>query len=157
MAVATQQQQVTFGDLTIREYPIIMGDNPAANGCPITIGWKKMSESTRNLELYEYTRQDRRYGKKKLAIPVQARSQMLLDAGYTQDQIIDRALEVAEIKRQRQESAKDNEDNIQNFGKKLSSNIMTGINKLSLGAIPVPPSQRKATSVKRNTISARTA
>ncbi len=35
------QKQVTFGDLTITEYPIIMGDNPACNGCPITIGWGK--------------------------------------------------------------------------------------------------------------------
>ena len=35
------QKQVTFGDLTITEYPIIMGANPACNGCPITIGWGK--------------------------------------------------------------------------------------------------------------------
>jgi hypothetical protein len=34
-------KQVTFGDLTIIEYPIILGDNPACTGCPITIDWGK--------------------------------------------------------------------------------------------------------------------
>ena len=34
-------KQVTFGDLTIREFPIIMGDNPACTGCPITMDWSK--------------------------------------------------------------------------------------------------------------------
>merc|ERR1711935_563250 len=83
---------VTFGDLTIIEYPIILGDNPACTGCPITIGWDPIGKHTRNLELYEYTRTQSRLSRRKLVIPVQKRSQMLLDAGYTQDQIIKRAL-----------------------------------------------------------------
>ena len=39
--MSPQQNQVTFGDLTITEFPVIMGDNPACQGCPITIGWGK--------------------------------------------------------------------------------------------------------------------
>ncbi len=39
--MSPQQKQVTFGDLTITEFPIIMGYNPACQGCPITIGWGK--------------------------------------------------------------------------------------------------------------------
>ena len=37
------QKQVTFGDLTIKEYPIILGDHPSCTGAPITIGWGKFS------------------------------------------------------------------------------------------------------------------
>ena len=39
------EKQVTFGDLTITEYPIILGDNPACHGAPITIGWGKFIHS----------------------------------------------------------------------------------------------------------------
>jgi hypothetical protein len=53
-----------------------------------------METYTRNLELYEFTRSC--LGREKLVIPVQKRSRMLLEAGYTQEEIILRALEVAE-------------------------------------------------------------
>ena len=39
-----KSKQVRFGDLTITEYPIILGDNPSCNGAPITIGWRKFSD-----------------------------------------------------------------------------------------------------------------
>lgn len=132
--MSSLEKSVTFGDIEIRDYPIILGDNPACTGCPISIDWKSTSQQTRNMELYEYTRaqQGRKTGKgKKLVIPVQARSQMLLDAGYTQEQIIERALEVAEIKRLREESAKDS-SNPGGF-QKVSKNIVTGFNNLTFG------------------------
>ena len=129
------QKQVTFGDLTITEYPIIMGANPACNGCPITIGWEPMGTHTRNLELYEYTRSQTRQSRRKLVIPVHKRSTMLLDAGYTQEQIIKRALEVAEIKNQREESMKDAQ--VTGFGK-LSKGLNATFAKLNLGVAPKP-------------------
>mmetsp|Transcript_26094 Transcript_26094/g.57485 ORF Transcript_26094/g.57485 Transcript_26094/m.57485 type:complete len:86 (+) Transcript_26094:113-370(+) len=58
-------KKVSFGDVTITDYPIIMGDNPACSGVPITIDWEPMGTHTRNLELYEYTRKQRRHGRKK--------------------------------------------------------------------------------------------
>jgi hypothetical protein len=171
----TSSKQVTFGDLTIQEYPIILGDNPACTGCPITIDWGKfdlglsrlfafarhsilwlsilqkiahavfafayfliftiepMRSHTRNLELYEYTRTSTRVHRRKLLIPVQMRSQMLLDAGYTQEQIIRRALEVAEIKNQREETIKSYQ--LQGFGK-FSKSFKATFSKLNLGPKP---------------------
>ena len=190
-------KQVTFGDLTITDYPIILGDNPCCSGAPITIGWGKfisfvnffscfrircnlcvirffssrlfyprlslilclsfylivttepMGTHTRNMELYEYARAQRRQGKKRLTIPVQKRSQMLLDAGFTQEQIIKAALEVAEIKREREETIASLRTTPQllAFGK-LSKNFMSGFNSLKIGVGPKPA---------RTTVSARSA
>ena len=103
-----------------------------------------MGTYTRNLELYEYTRMQRRYGRKKLVIPVQTRSQMLLDAGYTEEQIIKRALSVAAIKTQREETL--NEP--QQLFNKFSSNIRKGFSKLKIDKSgPKPP---KTTVVARS-------
>mmetsp|Transcript_13316 Transcript_13316/g.37486 ORF Transcript_13316/g.37486 Transcript_13316/m.37486 type:complete len:145 (+) Transcript_13316:240-674(+) len=135
--MTTRSKQVRFGDLTITEYPIILGDNPACNGAPITIGWEPIRTYTRNLELYEYTRTHRRHGRKKLVIPVQKRSQILLDAGYTEEEIIKAALKVAQIKSQREETL--NESQQKGFDK-FSSNIRKGFSKLKIDMSgPKPP------------------
>ncbi|VEU35759.1 unnamed protein product [Pseudo-nitzschia multistriata] len=88
-----------------------------------------MGSYTRNLELYEYTRMQRRHGRKKLVIPVQKRSQMLLDAGYTEEQIIKRALEVAQIKTQRAETLNEPK---QNGFDKFSSSLVKSFSKLKI-------------------------
>merc|ERR1712151_248569 len=90
---------------------------------------------TRNLELYEYTRTQSRLPRRKLVIPVHRRSQMLLDAGYTQEQIIKRALEVVEIKNQREETIKSNQ--LQGFGK-FSKNFKATFSRLNIGVGPKP-------------------
>merc|ERR1719343_1385528 len=131
----TSSKKVTFGDLTIIEFPIILGDNPACSGCPITIDWQPMGKHTRNLELYEYTRTQSRHNRRKLVIPIQRRSQMLLDAGYTQEQIIKRALLMAKIKNQREETMKSSQ--LQGFGK-LSKNFKATFSKLNIGVGPKP-------------------
>jgi hypothetical protein len=80
-------KQVTFGDLTIAEYPIELGDNPGCSrGAPLTIGWEPRVISTVNLEFYECTRGDRRSGKQ-LMIPVFKRAALLFEAGYSIEQI----------------------------------------------------------------------
>ena len=94
-----------------------------------------MGTHTRNLELYEYTRSQGRTSRRKLVIPVHKRSQMLLDAGYTQEQIIKRALEVAEIKNQREESLKDAQ--VQGLGK-FGKSFKATFAKLNLGVNPKP-------------------
>lgn len=98
-------KNVTFGDLTVYEHPLEMGDNPAvSSGAPLMIGWKAQSTSTRNLDLYEYMHPQRRHGRKQLAIPVQDRAQILLKRGYSLTDIASAAMTVEEIKRQRAET-----------------------------------------------------
>jgi hypothetical protein len=60
---------------------------------------------------------------------------MLLDAGYTQEQIIQRALEVAEIKSQRAETLKSTQ--LQGFGK-FSKNFKEAFQSLKIAVGPQP-------------------
>jgi len=103
--------------------------------------------------LHEYTRTQRRHhGKKRLVmIPVQMRSQILLDAGFTQEQIIERALEVAKIQRQREEtyaSLRGSSPQLQGFGKLLSKNFKSGLNSLKEIGVGPKPSIRTTVSAR---------
>ena len=52
---------VSFNDLEIREYPIILGDNPGcSNGVPITIDWVYAEQEPLDIEEYENLRGSRR-------------------------------------------------------------------------------------------------
>ena len=152
---SSAKKTVTFGtNITIREHPIIMGDNPACDGCPITIDWEPIGTQTRNLELYEYTRMEtRKRNKKKLTIPVQARSKMLLEMGYTHKQIVDRALEINEIKKRRAESATSSGNELKKMigmdgFQKLSKNFLQkGFANLGIGPkVQQPPTKTTVTA-----------
>ena len=100
---------VTFGDLTITEFPMELGDNPAvSNGCPIRLGSEPLRTTTRNLDLYEYIRQDTRRHRTRLPISVPVRAEILFAAGYTMDQIMKATMEADEIKELRNDSLKKN-------------------------------------------------
>jgi hypothetical protein len=97
-------KNVCFSEITIREYPYILGDNPACScGAPLSIDWKYQESYTRNLDLFEYTRGDREQKKK---IPVQKRAQILLSMGYSLDEIAAATMMVDEIKKARTDSLK---------------------------------------------------
>eukprot|EP00339_Tiarina_fusa_P027761 CAMPEP_0117026962 /NCGR_PEP_ID=MMETSP0472-20121206/19766_1 /TAXON_ID=693140 ORGANISM="Tiarina fusus, Strain LIS" /NCGR_SAMPLE_ID=MMETSP0472 /ASSEMBLY_ACC=CAM_ASM_000603 /LENGTH=145 /DNA_ID=CAMNT_0004734103 /DNA_START=46 /DNA_END=483 /DNA_ORIENTATION=+ len=100
-------KQVTFGDLTIKEYPMEIGDHPSVSGgAPVQIGWEPQETLVRNLDLYEHMRGDRRHGRRELAIPVQTRGQILLRAGYSLEQIGNAALKVDETKKLRADTVR---------------------------------------------------
>ena len=111
-----------------------------------------MDTHTRNMELHEYKRtQHRRSKKRPTKIRVQMRSQMLLDAGFTQEQIIERALEVAKIQRQREEtyaSLRGSSPQLQGFGKLLSKNFKSGLNSLKEIGVGPKPSIRTTVSAR---------
>jgi hypothetical protein len=124
------KKQVTFGMLTIQEYPIEMGDNPACSiGAPIQIGWKPQSTSTRNLDFYEYLRQpERRQSRKELMIPAHIRSHILFGAGYSAEEIVSTSLEMERIKKLRIET-------LQNQGWDRLTMIMIRTGKLPAGIV----------------------
>jgi hypothetical protein len=103
---SSSYKHVAFGELKIREYPLILGDNPAcSDGAPVTLGWKYDAAYERNLEFYEYTRQAERRSKCP-KISVQKRAQLLLAAGYSLEQIGAAVLKVEEAKKMRSDSLK---------------------------------------------------
>jgi hypothetical protein len=140
---------VRFGDLTIREYPMELGDHPScSSGAPVQLGWEPQAVSKRNLELYEYVRGERRRGRRELAIPVQRRGQLLLQAGYSLEEIGNAAMEVQTIKKLRSDTLKnqgwDRANLILETTGKLPRGIVSG-----LASLVIKPTQ--------NTVQARSA
>lgn len=91
------------------EFPIVLGENPAvSSGAPIELGWKLVKVYTRELQLYEYLRSDlRTRGRKSLTIPVSDRTQLLLESGYSLEDIGAAIKRAEEVQRQRSDSMKD--------------------------------------------------
>ena len=57
---------VSFGDVTIREYDMILGANPATSiGAPVCIGWEYHDQTSQPIEEYETSRQGKRKKKQK--------------------------------------------------------------------------------------------
>ena len=104
-------KQVSFSDITIREHGMELGDHPSCSqGAPVQLSWDCQDVTTRDIEFYEYMRQNdgkgRRHGRKELSIPVRDRAMICLRAGYTIDEIGDAACEVEKIKKQRADTLK---------------------------------------------------
>merc|ERR1719491_170997 len=117
-----------------------------------------MTSYTRNLELYEYTRADSRttQNRKRLSMPIGDRSQLLLDAGYTREQIIQRVFEVADIQKLRADSMLDSvsssskNNNSSGFGK-FSKDIIGGFSKFALIGVGFNNKLTKARTVTART------
>jgi len=73
----TRKTMVSFRNLEIREYPIIVGDNPSvSSGVPICIDWIYIEGQPQSLEEYEELRHSRR-SLSEMKIPATVRAQML--------------------------------------------------------------------------------
>ena len=75
VATGGSSNEICWGELTILEFPNILGDNPGVSeGVPLSIGWKPTSESSVDVDLYEFMRQNRpRRKRKELVIKSGAR------------------------------------------------------------------------------------
>lgn len=83
------QQKLRFGTIEIREYNLILGDNPqCSEGVALTLDWDyKIDEDIpTNVDDYEYYRLPRRKFKD-LIIPADDREEILLRQGVTYDEL----------------------------------------------------------------------
>jgi hypothetical protein len=79
---------VRFGHVSIRQYPVIVGDNPAVSGGPpLSIGWEHDDEVTLDVVEYEEQRPPRRKGREML-VPNDVRTDRLREAGYSRAEIV---------------------------------------------------------------------
>lgn len=84
---------VRFGTVEIRSYPVILGNNPSPSaGPPVGIGWQHDPEATlkKDIDSYEESRASvgsRRSKAEHLKIAASAREEMLLEAGYSREEI----------------------------------------------------------------------
>lgn len=98
-----------FDTVTIYEFQLSIGDNPAAReGCPVALGAKCVNKETLDVDIFEHLRDGKRRKSKNLYLPVEDRAAMLLSRGYSLEKIVKRVLEMEEIKKSRSESLKIN-------------------------------------------------
>lgn len=103
------QMSVHFEQITIREYPIMLGDNPGGTtGPPLTIDWQHdpSTEVTVGVDEYEETRPARRLYLE-MAIPASERTFILKKVGYSRSEIVDgtRPVNIARSQRVRTREA----------------------------------------------------
>jgi hypothetical protein len=101
-----QRRSVSFGMVTILEFPLILGHHPSVSaGAPTMLGKECqgiVEVEVRTLEMYFLTHSHRRG--RKLALSVNKRAQRLLAAGYSPEQIGAAAQAAQRIKKERVES-----------------------------------------------------
>jgi hypothetical protein len=72
------RKSVSFGDLEVRKFPIILGDHPdATTGPPVTIGWEVMSSFKIPIDEFETNRLGHRRPHNRLRMHPKTRMQML--------------------------------------------------------------------------------
>ena len=140
--MSTTDKTVQFGSMEVREYPMMIGDHPhCSQGTPVQIDWVPERTYSCDVRLYEFMRSDRRHGRE-LIIPFQERARLLLDVGYSLEELGEATLSVYKIKKQREESMRSHpgweraSEIIEKTGK-LPKNILS-----SFSALMIKPKQR---------------
>lgn len=95
------KKTVSFSTVEIRDYPIILGDNPAvSHGPAVTIDWKPISTVLKTVEMHEATVIVHRRPVQ-MAIPLVIREFMLRDIGYTSKELLEATRNINRIKAKR--------------------------------------------------------
>jgi len=91
---------VQFGDIEVRSYPIILGDNPSVSGGPpLTIDWDPFDSVAWSLDDYQEERGDfRAYSEMKM--PKASRFELLART-HSAREIVERTREVAQVRKDR--------------------------------------------------------
>jgi len=98
---------VSFSQLSVRNYPMILGDHPVcSNGPPVTIGWRFHAESPVDVDEYESIRPERQKPWDLIMPPEKRRTILINEAGHTEWEIREATRGVKEVKKQRQKSAR---------------------------------------------------
>lgn len=107
----SRRTRVSFGQLEIREYESILGDNPSCSrGPPLSIGWKYDPERIINVSVDAFenrsSRRDRhRISEIDLLMDRAEREQTLLDLGYTKAEIAAATRQTLRAKKKRRQTA----------------------------------------------------
>jgi hypothetical protein len=136
-------KSVSFdSNVAIREFPMILGDNPAVSsgGPPIQLDWEPQNESTKNMDLYEYLKADRR--RKRPYLTSNERQKIVQNAGYTKEEINDAIVGVLQIRKLRTESME--ETGGWDRFKKIFAKQLHGTFKSLIGSKPKSSSARTA-------------
>lgn len=105
---------VTFDNIEVREYSVVIGDNPSCtSGPPVSIGWSYNEGFVIGVEEYETRRQKRR-NFLQMAMPRTVREEMLMyEFGFSRSQVAAAIRENVKTKNQRRQTL----NNLGNYSK----------------------------------------
>lgn len=84
---SSKVRRLRFHQVTIREYPRVLGDNVCMMGVPISISWEHQGEKVYDLEEYEEACSHTRRTQTELKIPSSHRNTLLRETGYSAKEI----------------------------------------------------------------------
>ena len=97
----TPKKSVSFHQVSIREYPRTIGDNPEVGlGCPIGLSWEYHELATEEIDAYESSRGQRKSSTQMRLHPT-TRHRMMLAAGASKEEIKTATKEAAKVQRRR--------------------------------------------------------
>lgn len=97
------KKSVSFGNITIREHPMIIGDSVPGCGVPLTIDWEAQSEVVLKVEDYEKYRPERRRSRT-MIMPPNVRLSLAINSGCTMQEISRVDAECERIRKERTKS-----------------------------------------------------
>lgn len=145
-----KQQRVQFGSITLRHYPITLGDNPGGKaGPPLTIEWDHILEESLPVDCFEQGRQRatipepdvRKLDYKKPCVKInktvafprmtkRERYQALTRAGFTGGEIESASQSASRVREQRRESYAQSRVPLSELAQVLSESFLAGLSGL---------------------------
>ena len=77
----SKEHSVSFGNLTVRELKITLGDHPWLDGPPVALSWEQVATATHSLDDFERIRDGERRTQDNLWMPGAERRDLLKDCG----------------------------------------------------------------------------
>ena len=104
-----KSHKISFGTVQVRQYNIMIGDNPSTrHGPSITYDWEYEEHESIPIDRYEHLRQSqRRTNEEDLFIPSNVRELILKRCGYTEDELEMVQKDVDVIRKQRNQTMKE--------------------------------------------------
>jgi hypothetical protein len=116
-----RKKSVSFGDITIREHPMIVGDSICRRGVPLTIDWEAQSEVVLKVDDYEEYRPERRRGQA-MNMPPNVRLTLAMNSGCTMRMVRSVVSECERIRKERTSSLSRSEK-WSRFSKVIKKNV----------------------------------
>jgi hypothetical protein len=100
-------KEVSFASVQVREYPMILGDNPSCtSGPPVTLDWTYDAKASMSctVDEWESGRDSTRRMKSVIRVPSSVRTEWVLDAGFTPTEVHEAIRDVQNYQRRRRSS-----------------------------------------------------
>jgi len=102
--VINRDTKVKFGNVHIRIYERVLGDNPCSAGPPVSIGWKYNIKNSMSLSEFEKKRLKARKTSQDLVLSRERREAILMRVGYSRAELAERIRKNVKVKNQRRQT-----------------------------------------------------